>query len=134
MIVTNASERTQWFHFPLFTKDDKFNFTDWNHTFEELDDILESMKIKIDAVDSRESKLSSDFEQLDAKMLELKSIVTDYTYFFNDLKKEFKDLRENQIQLAASVKEIINQDYPDQINTINQEISALDERVTALGG
>ena len=134
MIVTNASERTQWFHFPLFTKDDKFNFTDWNHTFEELDDILEGMKIKLDAVEAGESKLTSDFKQIEEKMLELKSIVTDYTYFFNDLKKDFKELRANQIELAAAVKEIINQDYPDKINTIEQEISGLDARVTALEG
>ena len=125
MIVTNASERTQFFHFPIFTKNDKYSFTDWNNTFEELDGLLEGMKVKINAIDQRESKLDSDFEQLEEQMKELKSIVTDYTYFFNDLKKEFKDLRENQLQLAATVKAIINEDLP-------AKVADLDDRVTAL--
>lgn len=132
MIVTNASERTQWFHFPLFTKNDKYSFTDWNNTFEELDDILEGMKVKIDAIDQRESKLDADFIKLEDTVKELKSIVTDYTYFFNDLKKDFKELRENQIQLAAEVKEIINQEYPEKFATVEDEIAGLDARVTAL--
>ena len=79
MIVTNASERTQFFHFPIFTKNDKYSFTDWNNTFEELDSLLEGMKVKINAVDDRENKLNSDMEELQDKMQELKSIVTDYT-------------------------------------------------------
>ena len=125
MIVTNASERTQFFHFPLFTKNDKYSFTDWNHTFEELDTLLEGMKVKVDAIDQRESKLDADFEQLEEQMKELKSVVTDYTYFFNDLKKEFKDLRENQLQLAATVKALVNEDLP-------AKVADLDDRVTAL--
>ena len=125
MIVTNASERTQYFHFPLFIGSDKYSYTDWNHTFEELDNILEAMKIQVNAVDERESKLNSDFELLEEKMKELKSIVTDYTYFFNDLKKEFKDLRDNQLQLAATVKALVNEDLP-------AKVADLDDRVTAL--
>jgi len=128
MIVTNASERTQWFHFPLFTKNDKYSFTDWNHTFEELDNILEGMKVKIDSLESKENKLNSDFEELQEKMTELKSIVTDYTYFFNDLKKQFKELQENQIQLAASVKALINEDLPAKVEDLDERVTALENQ------
>ena len=127
MIVTNASERTQWFHFPIFTKNDKFSVTvDWNHTFEELDNLLEAFKIKLDSVESKENKLSSDFEQIQEEMLELKSIVTDYTYFFNDLKKEFADLRSNQLQLAATVKALVNEDLPARVNDLDARVTALE--------
>ena len=126
MIVTNASERTQYFHFPLFTKNDKYSFTDWNNTFEEIDTLLEGMRVQINAIDQRESKLDSDFEQLEEQMKELKSIVTDYTYFFNDLKKEFKDLRDNQLQLAATVKALVNEDLPAKVEDLDARVTALE--------
>lgn len=132
MIVTNASERTQYFHFPVFVKTDKPSYTDWNNTFEELDGILESMKLKINTLEMSDGKLSNDMQKLQEKMLELQSTVTDYTYFFNDLKKAFAELQENQIALAAQVKQIINADLPAKYLQVESEIRGLDQRVTAL--
>lgn len=133
MIVTNASERTQYFHFPIFTQNDKPSWTvDWNNTFEELDGILETIKIKINSMETKDNHLEADMEQLNAKMLELQSIVTDYTYFFNDMKKEFKELKDNQITLAAAVKELVDANLDGKILTLQGEINGLDERVTAL--
>lgn len=126
MIVTNASERTQYFHFPIFTKNDKYSFTDWNHTFEELDTLLEGLRVQVNGIDQMESKLDSDFEEIQEKMLELKSIVTDYTYYFNDLKKEFKDLQLNQLELAAAVKQIVNADLPAKIQELDVRVTALE--------
>jgi len=45
---TNASQRTQYFGFPLFAEEDKLSIlTDWNGTIEELDNILEDYRIRI---------------------------------------------------------------------------------------
>ena len=131
MIVTNASERTQYFHFPQFTREDKPSWiVDWNNTFEELDGILEGMKIN--SVDTRESKLDSAMQSLKEDMLRLESVVTDYTYYVNDMKKAFDDLQENQIALAAQVKQIINADLPGKYLQLQSEINGLDVRVTNL--
>lgn len=133
MIVTNASERTQYFHFPIFTRDDKPSWiTDWNNTFEELDGILETMKMKINSNENKVNHLESDMEKLDEAMLSLKSTVTDYTYYVNDLKKQFDDLRDNQIALAATVKNIVDADYEGKYLSLEQSIAGLDARVTAL--
>lgn len=134
-MTTNATNATQYFGFPLFVNGDKPSWlTDWNGTVEELDNILESYRLRIaateqgmegfmDQVNAIREAIAGVNARLDGDETSISEIVVSIANF-NDL----------LLQTDTSVKALLTRmsTAETNISTLTSDMNAAETNITSL--
>lgn len=127
-MTTNATNETQYFHFPLFVSGDKPSWlTDWNGTVEELDNILEQHRLAIQAN-------AQGMESFNDQVAVIKDAITDINNSISaqdtkiaDLIEKYTALNTAIIQADTTIKALI-----PRMSTAELKVETLEGKVEAL--
>ena len=135
-MTTNATNSTQYFGFPLFIDADKPSWiTDWNGTVEELDNILESYRVQIQANTQGMESFNEQVRVLHNLIDEVNTRIDGDETTLDDALASIESLRDAVVQFESSMKDLLvrtnsiekqltEQVYPD-LSGIHDSIESL---------
>lgn len=128
-MTTNATNETQYFHFPLFVSGDKPSWlTDWNGTVEELDNILEQHRLAIQANAQGMESFNDQVAVIKDDITDINNSISAQDTKIADLIAKYTALNTAIIQADTSIKALI-----PRMSTAELKIETLEGNVTDLG-
>lgn len=129
-MVTNASNQTQYFGFPLFASTDKPSWvTDWNGTVEELDTLLETLRVRISSNESAISALERRVTDIGAEIAEMANTLAVQSTAITDNKSQIDILRETLVEVSATVKSLVNANLETRMATVESSVSHVESEL-----
>lgn len=133
-MTTNATNETQYFHFPLFASGDKPSWlTDWNGTVEELDNILEQYRVSIQANTQGMESFNEQIAVIRDSINTVNERLSNDESTIEDIQSAINGFNTALIQADTSIKELTawKNNTTSEINSINHSIVNLDDRLTS---
>ena len=129
-MVTNASNQTQYFGFPLFASTDKPSWvTDWNGTVEELDSLLETLRVGISTNESAISNLERRVTDIGSEIAEMANTLAVHETAITDNKSQIDILRETLVEVSATVKSLVNANLETRMATVESSVSHVEDEL-----
>ena len=129
-MVTNASNQTQYFGFPLFASTDKPSLvTDWNGTVEELDTLLETLRVGISTNESAISALERRVTDIGTEIAEMANTLAVQGTTITDNKTQIDILRETLIEVSATVKSLVNANLEERMATVESSVAHVESEL-----
>lgn len=134
-MTTNATNETQYFHFPLFVSGDKPSWlTDWNGTVEELDNILEEHRLAIRANAQGMESFNEQITVIHDRLTVVNERLSNDEATIEDIQTALAGFNTAIIQADTSIKELLawKTDKETELTQIHTQLTSVTNTLTDL--